>query len=77
MKKEIRFDCWSCRSTFRTRNWDVDMFKDDPDEMPHISMEAACPKCGRLCYKFVSLLEMVKLVFEIEGKLSELEKKMR
>jgi len=77
MKKKIRFDCWSCRNTFRTENWNMDIFKDNPVEIPHISIEAACPRCGRLCYRFISLLEIVELVFEIEGKLNELEKKVR
>ncbi|MCW3134481.1 MAG: hypothetical protein N2V78_09165 [Methanophagales archaeon] len=77
MKKKIRFDCWSCRSTFRTRNWSINIFKDNPLEIPHINMEAACPKCGRFCYKFFSLSEIIEIVFETEEKLNELEKKVK
>jgi len=76
MKKEIEFSCWGCKNTFRTKDWIIDIFKDDPHDIPHISIEAKCPECEKFCYKFFSLSDIVELLLELEEKLNELEKKV-
>jgi len=76
MKKEIEFSCWSCDNTFKTKDWSIDIFKDDPHDIPEISIEAECPECGKFCYEYISLSTIVELIFELEEKLNELEKKV-
>jgi len=75
MKKEIEFSCWSCGNTFKTKKWIIDIFKEEPHAIPCVIIEARC-ECGKLCYEYIKLSKIVELIFEIEEKLNELEKRM-
>ena len=77
MKKELKFVCWYCDNIFKTREWWTEVIKDDPHDFSYITIETKCPKCGRYSNINISLSKIVELVFELEEKVKQLEKKVR